>query len=106
MSYRAIFAIYLIANAIVPLACHAIPITRNWDNMHTKHYWNTVPENWESLGHPPAGTTINLQVALKPERETALIDALHEVSDPGHPKYVLSNTPSLSHALSSPAAPV
>jgi tripeptidyl-peptidase-1 len=82
-------------------------VTQRWDNMHTKHSWDTVPESWESLGHPPAGTTINLHVALKPVRESALIDALYEVSDPGHSKHVrvLSTTPSLTHVLTSAAVP-
>ena len=88
MRYHAISVLSLIAIAAVPLAFHAKPTSRPWDNMNTKHSLKTVPENWESLGHPPTGTTINLYVALKPDRETALIDALHEVSDPGHPKHV------------------
>ena len=60
----------------------------HWDNMHTKHSWNAIPENWEYFGHPPNGTTIDLYVALKPHRENALIDALYKVSDPNHPRYV------------------
>jgi tripeptidyl-peptidase-1 len=51
------------------------------------------PAQWETLGHPPAGTTLNLHFALKPQHEDALIDALYEVSVPGSPKHVLSNTP-------------
>jgi tripeptidyl-peptidase-1 len=54
------------------------------------HSWNTVPENWESLGPPPAGTTINLYVVLRPHGENVLIEALHEVSSPGNPKHVFS----------------
>jgi tripeptidyl-peptidase-1 len=94
----------VISIAAVPLACYAKPLSRRWDNMHTKHSWNTVPEDWESLGHPSAGTTINLHVALKPDRESALIHALYEVSDPGHPKHVLSTTPSLTDVLTSATA--
>ncbi|KAH9170296.1 subtilisin-like protein [Lactarius sanguifluus] len=55
--------------------------------MRTKHSWNTLPSMWEVLGSPPAGTTIDLCVALEPQRENALIEVLHEVSDPTHPKY-------------------
>ncbi|KAH9164296.1 subtilisin-like protein [Lactarius sanguifluus] len=55
--------------------------------MHVKHSWNAVPRNWESLGHPPSGTTIDLYIALKPQRENAVVDALYEVSEPGHPRY-------------------
>ncbi|KAH9046089.1 subtilisin-like protein [Lactarius hengduanensis] len=57
------------------------------DVKHIKHSWNTVPRNWDSLGRPPSGTTIDLYIALKPQRENALVDALYEVSEPGHPKY-------------------
>ncbi|KAF8257707.1 subtilisin-like protein [Lactarius quietus] len=60
--------------------------------MHTKHSWTSVPSNWESLGCPPAGTTIDLYVALKPHRENALTDMLYEVSDPMHRKHVLRTT--------------
>jgi len=35
---------------------------------------------------------IDLRIALKPHSENALIDALYEVSKPGHPKYVLFTT--------------
>ncbi|KAF8271680.1 subtilisin-like protein [Lactarius quietus] len=55
--------------------------------MHTVHSWKNVPENWVNLGHPSVGTTINLHIALRPHRESALIDALYEVSDPSHPRY-------------------
>ncbi|KAI9447282.1 subtilisin-like protein [Lactarius psammicola] len=58
-----------------------------WDEVRTKHTWNTAPANWESLGHPPAGTTINLYIALKPYRESALIDALNQVSNPKSLRY-------------------
>jgi tripeptidyl-peptidase-1 len=67
-----------------------------WDDMQVKHAWNAVPVDWESLGHPPAGTTITLYVALKPERESALIDALSEVSNPRHPRHILLTTPPLA----------
>ncbi|KAH9054232.1 subtilisin-like protein [Lactarius vividus] len=55
--------------------------------MHIMHSWNAVPRNWESLGHPTSGTTIDLYIALKPHRESALVNALYEVSEPGHPRY-------------------
>ncbi|KAI9450054.1 subtilisin-like protein [Lactarius psammicola] len=50
----------------------------SWDDTLTKHSWNAVPSKWETLGHPPAGTTIDLCVALKPQHENALIDVLYE----------------------------
>ncbi|KAI9454384.1 subtilisin-like protein [Lactarius psammicola] len=55
--------------------------------MRLKHSWDTTPDNWESLGTPPADTVIDLHIALKPHRENALIDVLNEVSNPMHPKY-------------------
>ncbi|KAH9036769.1 subtilisin-like protein [Lactarius deliciosus] len=55
--------------------------------MRIKHSWNAVLKNWESLGNPPSGTTIDLYVALKAHRENALIDTLYQVSDPNHPRY-------------------
>ncbi|KAH9173729.1 peptidase S8/S53 domain-containing protein [Lactarius sanguifluus] len=58
--------------------------TSRWEHMRSKHSWNTIPENWESLGLPPADTMIDLYIALKPYRKNALVDALNEVSDPGH----------------------
>ncbi|KAH9031571.1 subtilisin-like protein [Lactarius hengduanensis] len=55
--------------------------------MHTKHRWNAIPGKWETIGQPPVGTTIDLSIALRPHREHALADAIHEVSNPKHPKY-------------------
>ena len=69
----------------------ATPVAPHWDDVRVKHAWNIIPADWESLGPPPAGTTIDLHVALKPRNENALIDAVYEVSTPGHPKKVFSN---------------
>ncbi|KAF8272433.1 peptidase S8/S53 domain-containing protein [Lactarius quietus] len=63
------------------------PPSPPWGDKRVKHAWKTTPDNWESLGPPPAGTTIDLYIALKPHRESALIDALIEVSNPRHQKY-------------------
>ncbi len=84
--------IYLSVLAAVPLGGLAKPLSPRWNDMHTKHSWNAVPKNWESLGGPPSGTTIDLYVALKPHRQNALIDALYEVSSPEHPKHVLHHS--------------
>ncbi|KAH9058057.1 subtilisin-like protein [Lactarius vividus] len=73
--------------ATVPLAILATPLAPPWNDVFVKHAWNTVPADWESLGPPPAGTVINLHIALMPRNENALIDALYEVSTPNHPKY-------------------
>ncbi|KAF8258951.1 peptidase S8/S53 domain-containing protein [Lactarius quietus] len=70
----------------------AKPLPPHWDHLRVKHSWNNVPPNWESLGHPPAGTTIDLNVVLMPYNESALIDALYEVSDPKSVKHVRLKT--------------
>lgn len=70
----------------------ATPLSSHWDDIRVKHTWHAVPANREILGPPSAGTTIDIYVALKPHRENALIDALHKVSNPGHPKSVFSTS--------------
>ncbi|KAH9170348.1 subtilisin-like protein [Lactarius sanguifluus] len=65
----------------------ATPFASHWDDFRPKHTWNSVPENWQNLGHPPVDTTIDLHIALKAKNENALIDALIEVSSPGHPRH-------------------
>ena len=78
----------------VPLTNLATPPTPAtlWSDIRVKHTWDSVPENWECLGPPPAGIVINLFIALKPDRENSLIDALYEVSNPGHQKHVVLTT--------------
>ncbi|KAH9987763.1 subtilisin-like protein [Russula compacta] len=67
----------------------ATPTTPRWDDvMVVKHSLDSIPAKWQCQGHPPAGTTIDLRVALRPHRENALVDALYEVSNPQHPKYI------------------
>ncbi|KAH9053333.1 hypothetical protein EDB87DRAFT_1835296 [Lactarius vividus] len=46
--------------------------------MRVKYAQNAVLKTWKCLGPPPAGTTIDLNIALKPHNENALIDALYE----------------------------
>ncbi|KAH9059157.1 subtilisin-like protein [Lactarius vividus] len=65
----------------------ATPLTSRWNEIKVKHTWHTIPDNWVDLGHPSAGTTIDLHLALKSHNENALVDALYEVSDPNHPRY-------------------
>ncbi|KAH9172012.1 hypothetical protein EDB89DRAFT_1967157, partial [Lactarius sanguifluus] len=57
--------------------------------MHVKHAqaWTAVPANWECLGDPSAGITIDLRIALRPHRENGSIDALYEASDTRHARY-------------------
>ncbi|KAH8985674.1 peptidase S8/S53 domain-containing protein [Lactarius akahatsu] len=85
MHYHCISVLFVIV--LFLLGSLAKPLSPPWDDMHIKHSWNVVPKNWESLGHPPSGTTIDLHIALRPQRENAMVDALHEVSEPGHPRY-------------------
>ena len=93
MRYLLISVVF--ALAAEPLLSLAKPPSR-WEDMHTMHFWNVVPADWQFLGHPPTNTTIDLYVALKPYHENALINALYEVSVPGHPKHVLYH--SFTHA--------
>ncbi|KAH8985706.1 subtilisin-like protein [Lactarius akahatsu] len=79
MHYHCIAVLSVIVTDL--LASLAKPLSPPWDNMHIKHSWNAVPTNWVSLGRPPSGATIDLYIALKPNREDALIDALYEVAD-------------------------
>ncbi|KAH9031110.1 peptidase S8/S53 domain-containing protein [Lactarius pseudohatsudake] len=65
----------------------ATPLEPRWDDVRTKHAWSAVPEHWETLGHPAAGTTIDLHIALEPQRKNAVVDALYDVSSPKSPKY-------------------
>lgn len=68
----------------------ATPFTPNRGDVYVKHSWSSVPNGWMNLGHPAADTTIDLHISLKAQNENALIEALYEVSSPGHPKYVSS----------------
>ncbi|KAI9439489.1 subtilisin-like protein [Lactarius psammicola] len=73
--------------AVGPLGCLAKPFALRLDDMRIKHSWHAVPADWESLGPPLAGTTIDLRIALKPHRENALVNALYEVSTLDHSRY-------------------
>ena len=93
MSYHGPFVLSFL---IALLLTDFVTTTVHWDEMWVKHTWNAVPANWESLGDPPAGAIIDLHMALKPNRERALIKALSEVSNPRHPRHVHLTTPSLT----------
>ncbi|KAH9033855.1 subtilisin-like protein [Lactarius hengduanensis] len=77
----------LFTPAVAILCGLATPLAPPWDGMRVMHAWSTVPKNWESLGHPPNETAIDVYLALKSEHENALVDALYQVSDPKGPKY-------------------
>ncbi|KAH8978359.1 subtilisin-like protein [Lactarius hatsudake] len=82
-------ALCVLATLSAPLLCgFATPLASRWDKMKVKHAWDAVPKNWQSLGHPSNQTTIDLYLALKSHREDALVEALYEVSDPQHSRYV------------------
>ncbi|KAF8265001.1 subtilisin-like protein [Lactarius quietus] len=78
-------ALFVLAAA--PVGHLATTFATLWNNRRGKHAWKATPTDWVSLGNPPAGTTIDLHIALKPHRDNALIDTLNEVSNPGHPRY-------------------
>ncbi|KAH9160219.1 subtilisin-like protein [Lactarius sanguifluus] len=82
-----LFVLSALATGLLQVGGLAKPLSPHWDDIQIKHSWNAVPKNWVSLGQPPFGTTIDLYIALKPQRENALVDALYEVSEPGHPRY-------------------
>ncbi|TFY83097.1 hypothetical protein EWM64_g908 [Hericium alpestre] len=52
-----------------------------------KHSWPQIPHGWEYHTTPDPDHTVSLQVGLKQDRVDELISALHEVSDPAHPRY-------------------
>ncbi|KAH9019170.1 subtilisin-like protein [Lactarius pseudohatsudake] len=87
MHYLRLSVFWALAVITRPLDSAATPFAPNWNDTRTKHRWNAIPSKWESIGQPPAGTTIDLRIALKPHREHALTDAIYEVSNPKHPKY-------------------
>ncbi|KAH9161632.1 subtilisin-like protein [Lactarius sanguifluus] len=73
--------------AVASLTCLATPLAQPWDDISVKHVWNAVPDTWECLGPPPPGITIDFHIALQPEEENILREALYEISTPGRPKY-------------------
>ncbi|KAI9452661.1 subtilisin-like protein [Lactarius psammicola] len=79
MRYSWVFVLSILSASL--LGSLAKPLSPPWDDIHTKHSWNAIPKSWESLGHPPSDTTINIYIALKPRHENALIDALYEVTE-------------------------
>lgn len=72
---------------VASLTALATPLPQPWHDISVKHAWKTVPHNWECLGPPPTGITIDLHIALQPKEGNVLMEALYEVSTPGRPKY-------------------
>ena len=93
MLYRWFFALSFITAVLLADFVMTVVI---WDEMLIKHTWNAVPADWESLGNTTAGAMIKLHIALKPDRESALVDTLYEVSNPKHPRHALLATPPLA----------
>ena len=81
---------------VTVLLTNSVTVAIHWDEMWVKHTWNDIPANWESLGDPATGAMIDLHVALVPDQESALVDALSEISDPKHPRHVYLATPLLA----------
>jgi tripeptidyl-peptidase-1 len=100
MCYHRLSLLFILAAALLAAAATALP--SHWGQMLVKHKWDDLPDNWVSVGHPPDNATIRLYIALKPNRENALIDTLYEVSQPEHPKHVLFTTPQLEAYLRVP----
>ncbi|KAH9164685.1 subtilisin-like protein [Lactarius sanguifluus] len=84
MCYRWLSVLFL---TVASLTALATPLAHPWHDISVKHAWNAVPHNWECLGPPPPAITIDLHIALQPKEENVLMEALYEVSTPGHPKY-------------------
>ncbi|KAH9166875.1 subtilisin-like protein [Lactarius sanguifluus] len=87
MHYLRLSVLCGLAVIAMPIDSVATPFPQNWNDTHTKHRWNAIPGKWERIGRPPVGSTIDLCIALKPRREHALADAIHEVSNTKHPRY-------------------
>jgi hypothetical protein len=97
MYWSSVFSVLALLAALpLPLASPTVP---RWDDMSEKHSWASVPQKWEPYDTPPASSTINLHIALKPRRENALIDALYEVSDPDHPRCISLLLPPMFYLL-------
>jgi tripeptidyl-peptidase-1 len=88
MRYHPLSVFPTVATAL--LVSLAMPHAPHWSGMRVMHLWSNIPNNWKSIGHPHADATIDLHLALKSQNEDALIDALNEVSNPKHPRYVPS----------------
>ncbi|KAI9451818.1 subtilisin-like protein [Lactarius psammicola] len=89
----------LFALTVGPLTGLTTPLAQPWNDISVKHAWNAIPDNWESLGPPLPGTTIDLYLALHPHYEDTLIDTLYAVSTPGDPRYFLSSPTRLRDVL-------
>ncbi|KAH9053079.1 subtilisin-like protein [Lactarius vividus] len=85
MLYRWLSVLFVLT--VASLTALAVPLVQPWHDISVKHAWNAVPDNWECLGPPPAGITIDLHIALQPQEEDVLMEALYEVSTPGRPEY-------------------
>ena len=79
MWYHWLSALYLL---IAVLLADSATAALHWDEMTVKDTWNAIPANWESLGNTTAGAMVELHIALKPDWESALIDALSRSAIP------------------------
>jgi tripeptidyl-peptidase-1 len=95
MHYHRLSVLSVLAATLLRVG-HVSPVTplpSPWGEMLVKHKWIHIPDDWVTLGQPPNGATLDLHIALRPDHESALIDALQEVSQPRHPKHVTPQSP-------------
>ncbi|KAF8259313.1 subtilisin-like protein [Lactarius quietus] len=85
MRHHILFALSIVLTA--SLSVLETSFTPRWEDVQVKHSWSLVPDDWTNLGQPATDTTIDLHIALKAQNESALTDALYEVSSPDHSKY-------------------
>lgn len=64
----------LYVHATILLGCLTTPLAPRWDDLIVQQSWDTVLTNWDRLGLPPAGTTVDLHIALESRRENALTE--------------------------------
>ena len=102
MQHLWFFVIFFLA--VVPLTDFATSVAP-WDDMKIMHTWHDIPLNWETLGHPYAGSTTDLHIVLQPDRESALLDAVSEISNPKHSRHALLTIPPPAPSFTYAAAP-
>ena len=67
------------------------PPHKRWDDFEVKHEWvEGAPRGWEVLGPAPSDERLGVRIGLKQHGLEDLIEHLHAVSDPSHPRYVSS----------------
>ena len=91
--------------AAVRLTELAIPFVPS-DDVKIKHTWHAIPANWETLGHPYPGSAIDFNIVLQPDQESALIDAVSDISNQKHSRHVILTTPTSAPSFTCAVAPL